>query len=775
MALEPNQFPKVLTLVLELNQYPILAPRIRERMRTELFQRGVITQKAFEAEVREKAMRSQQREGLDDPLNQEPQDIWIKRLAVIRDNLTDFYFAYNLPHELFEQILRETLTGRLPPQDVIPSIHPELAPWDMLFAQGEAYEALPPPQLERVKHHLQEIKVVLIKAMISDHLNYVGIAKEWFDMKDLQAIRARRFGRGKIGGKAAGVMLADCILRKSADEDLLQHLHIPESWFIGADVFYEFTQSNEFLVYMNQKYKPEDEIRNEYPTIQENFNDGIFPVEVARELQRVLDQVGSTSLIVRSSSLLEDSFGTSFAGKYESYFCPNQGTPEENLHSVLDAIRRVYASVYSPDVLLYRRRMGLTDYDERMAVLIQEVQGERRGSYFFPDAAGVAFSQNQFRWSQLIKRDAGFVRLVWGLGTRAVDETGGDYPRLVALSHPELRPESDSKQVRRYSQRFIDLIDLEENTFKTLPASDVLDANTPHLRLLAQRYDQGYLQEFISLPLKFDPEGVIITFEGLLRKTHFPEYTRQMLALLQKAYHRPVDTEFALQLKEGGDGQTEIDLCLLQCRPQSHLPTEVVTLPEDIPLDKVLFTTQRLVPDGCVAGVRYAVYVSPQGYSSLPSNRERYDVARMIGRINRTLEKEQFILMGPGRWGSNNPALGIPITYSEIHNASALIEIADGEHAPEPSYGTHFFQDLIEARIYPLALALLDPEAEFNRGFFEASENSLARLLPEASAWESLIRVIDIPAVSDGAHLELVMDGEAGKAMAFLTSISAGE
>jgi hypothetical protein len=768
MSLEPSEFPKVLTLYLELSQYPILAPRVRERMREELFERGVITHKAFEDEVQEKARQSQQREGLNEPFTQEPIDVWTKRLAITRDHLTDFYFAYNLPHERFEELLRETLSGRVPAQDVVPSIHPELAPWDMLFAQGEAYEAQLPDNRLRVEHHLKEIKVVLIKAMISDHLDYVGIAKDWFDMAELQSIRTSRFGRGKIGGKAAGVMLAECILRKSVEGKFLERLCIPHSWFLGADVFYQFTQINNFLAYMNQKYKSEAEIRADYPTIKEQFSQGRLPVEIIEGLKSILESVDQNPLIVRSSSLLEDSFGTSFAGKYESHFCPNQGTPDNNLEQLLDAIRKVYATVYSPDVLLYRRHMGLSDYDERMAILIQEVQGRRDGRYFMPDAAGVAFSRNQFRWSPRIDRHAGFLRLVWGLGTRAVEQVAGDYPRLVALSHPELRPDNHPDRILRYSQKHVDLIDLEADAFRSVPIADVIDAHTPHLRWIAQRHSDDHLQEFISIPLSLKPEDVVITFEGLLRQTKFPSLLRKMLGKLEEAYRCPVDTEIALSLEEDAQGIPVPTISLLQCRPQSRLHAEAVTLPENIPKSHTLFLARRVVPDGRVSDIRYVLFISPHSYAALPSEIERREVARLIGRLNRALRDDNFILMGPGRWGSNNPALGIPVTYSEIHNASALIEIADDDNAPEPSYGTHFFQDLVEAQIYPLALALQDPETEFQHDFFEQSNNVLTQLLPQVASWQDIIRVIDVPATQEGAQLELVMDGDEGVAMAYL-------
>ena len=146
-------------------------------------------------------------------------------------------------------------------------------------------------------------------------------------------------------------------------------------------------------------------------------------------------------------------------------------------------------------------------------------------------------------------------------------------------------------------------------------------------------------------------------------------------------------------------------------------------------------------------------------------------LARLVGRLNARLSEECFILMGPGRWGSKNPGLGIPVGYGDIYHAKALIEVVPDKRAPEPSYGTHFFQDLVEARIYPLAVALGDRGDEFNREFFDTSENSLSRLLPEDAAWEDLVRVIEVPAVAGGLVAELVMNGEAGKAIAYLRPV----
>jgi hypothetical protein len=771
MVFDPTQFPRVLTIYLELSNYPTLAPLIRERMRVEMFKRRVISPKAFESEVQEKAVQSQEREGIVSPMTEEPPDIWVNRLAIIRDHLTDFYFAYNLPHDLFETLLREVLEKRMPAQDVVLTFHPELAPWDILFAQGEAYEHLSAEELRPVKHHLQEIKVVLIKAMISDHLEYVGIAKEWFDISDLQAIRSQRFGRGKIGGKAAGVMLAETILRKSNRPELSERIHIPKSWFLGADVFYQFTQLNELLEYSNQKYRSEQEVREEYSSICEFFNQGTFPEPIIAGLRSILEELGDLPLIVRSSSLLEDSFGTSFAGKYESHFCPNQGTPNENLKVLIDAIRSVYASVYSPDVILYRRRMGLLDYDERMAVLIQEVKGQRQGEFFFPDGAGVGFSQNQFRWDPRIDRDSGILRLVWGLGTRAVDRLSADYPRLVALSHPDFRPEVDPGRIKRYSQHFVDLLHLEDNTFTTLPLGDVVKGTTPSLRLIAQQFHDGHFSDYVGLPVQFDSRDVVLTFDGLLRNTDFPELMREMLQSLEVAYKRPVDTEFVVDLSQQVNGTSKPIIHLLQCRPQSHLPIEITELPDDIPEDERVFSVQGLVSDGLVSKIRYVIYVNGESYYDLDPIDQK-QIARLIGQLNGHLEEERFILIGPGRWGSINSEMGVSVTYADLYNARALIEVVSDKAAIEPSYGTHFFQDLVEARIFILAIAVDDPHTELNLAFFLDTHNSLEEILPDGEKWADIVKVIDIPSTTDGSHLELVMNGEAGRAIAYIKAYS---
>lgn len=771
MALPSVSSDRTLSIYLALVQYPILGTQIRARMRRELFNRGVITPQAFESEVREHAIRSQAREALHNPFEEEPANVWELRLMRVRDHLTDFYFAYNLPYELFEQIVKDALTERgAVAQDLLISFNPELAPQDMLFEQALAIEKMPPQERIQAEARLREIKVVLIRTLISDQLAYVNIAKDWFTIQDLSEIRSRKIGEGKIGGKSAGMLLAARILSEEADEDIRSSLRIPESYFLGADLTYMFMTLNGLMHWGDQKYKPEAQIRADFPKIQQDFLRGEFPPDTLERLRELLDRVGKKPLIVRSSSLLEDNFGTSFAGKYESHFCPNQGTPEENLRALTQAIVRIYASILNPDALLYRRAMGFQDYDERMAILIQVVQGEQAGRYFLPHAAGVAFSRNLYRWSPHIRREDGFVRMVWGLGTRAVEQVGNDYPRLVALSHPLLRPEASIKSIRRYSQQYVDLIDLEENTFKTLPVHEVLSPRYPALRYLAQ-IDQGdYLSPIRSMLLERSVDKLVLTFDELLKRTPLADYLRRMLNILELHYKAPVDTEFTAHLSEPWSAEPGLEISLLQCRPQSHLKEIKARLPQTLYPEDIIFSTRRMVPQGTVVGISYVLFVPPENYFTLPTPTARAEVGRAVGRLNAALSGTTFICIGPGRWGTTNPDLGVKIGYADVYNTRALIEIA-GQGigtAPEPSFGTHFFQDLVEANIYPLAIYLDDEDAIFNRDFFYNTPNHLAQIAPQEASRAHTLRLIRVSDFRPGRLLDLVMDDDQGRAVAFL-------
>ncbi len=660
--------------------------------------------------------------------------------------------------------------------------NPELAPLEMVLRQAEKYEALPPRSARAVDHHLQELRVVLLKSLVSDQLAFLHIARRWFTARDFNMILERRIGTGKIGGKSAGLLLAHKILQNTAPE-IFEQINLPPSYFIGADVFYDFLAGNH-LEFLNQKYKTAEQIRDDYPTISGK-------VYLARASRRklLINCVRScarwaTPLIVRSSSLLEDNFGMSFAGKYLSIFCPNQGTLRENLRDLTRAIRQIYASVFSPDAIMYRRRVGLLDYDERMAILLQEVQGARHHQYYFPALAGVAYSYSPIVWNTSLKREEGFMRLVMGLGTRAVDRIAGDYPRMVNLSHPQLRPEVMPKAIRYYSQHFIDALDLEQNTLTTVPVESVLGVDYYPLRWLVSVDDGETIHRPLYLSRSLDPEQLVLTFDGLLQRGEFVPLMKTVLSRLAGQYDQPVDIEFAVSLTPGSDkrstpqggsvDQPNLVFHLLQCRPQNQWNTEsreTQSMPTDLASqDKILLCTQ-MVPQGRVSQIEYIVYVDSESYYQLDTPSDYSEVARCIGRLNSLLEGQSFILVGPGRWGSSDAMQGVPVTYADIFNTHALVEVTSRQNgfSSEPSYGTHFFQDLVESQIYPLAIHPEESGDYLNLDFINQSENQLTKFIHEPTKGVRCIKVIHIPTERPGYQLELIMDGQNG--LGFLTRL----
>lgn len=612
-------------------------------------------------------------------------------------------------------------------------------------------------------------RVALARHLLSDQLEFLGIAKQHLRIRDFHDIVQRIIGSddamGRVGGKAAGMILAYHILAagESADPVFLP-LAVPESYYLRSDAVQEFLRLNRLDQYQSQKYKTLEELTRDFAIIKGVFRNGDFPIRIIHGLRQMLDRLGTHPLIVRSSSLLEDRFGTAFSGKYASVFVPNQGSLEQRLRSLLGAIAEVYASVMAPDPIVYRTEHGLIDYVEEMAVLIQKVVGFPFGDYFLPAFAGVAFSRNEYRWSPRIRREDGLVRLVMGLGTRAVDRSGSDYPRMVALGSPTLRPESTVQEIMRNAQQWIDVVDLKKNRLQAVRLGDLLafGGAFPWLDRIVSVFQDDDLFMPTGLQVDADPSRMHITFDKLLQNTPFAERIRGLLQRLEKAYGSPVDMEFAC------DGER---LYVLQCRTQSQArETGPVRVPRDVPDEDVLFDAHRYVRTGLIEGIRTIVYVDPMTYDALPSRDERIALARVIGRLNHRLERRRFILIGPGRWGSNDIRLGVPVRYADINRCRMLIEVArrkDG-FQPEVSFGTHFFQDLVEADIHYLPLYPDEAGNRFHEQFFKETPNALERLLPDDREFAALVHVIEVPEVSNGRTLRVVMDGDADHALAYL-------
>lgn len=637
------------------------------------------------------------------------------------------------------------------------------------------YHSITPKGFELPVTIRNSLIVSFIRRFLSDELNLISIVKHFVKIEDFEALLQKLIfpahGRGKIGGKSVGLFVAEKILISSEEsKELFKDIKVPKTWYIASDVILEFLRYNDLEEVYEQKYKDLDQIRHEYPYLIQIFKNSTFPPEIIQALSNALDDFGEVPLVVRSSSLLEDRFGAAFSGKYKSLFVANQGTKKERLSALTDAIAEVYASVFAADPIEYRRERGLLDYNEEMGILIQEVVGTRVGKYYLPAYAGVAFSNNEFRWSPRIKREDGLIRLVPGLGTRAVDRVSDDYPVLIAPGKPGLRVNISVEDIVKYSPQKVDVINLLSNTFETVQISELLSHygdEFPALTDIMSAYEHNHIRQLFGLNIDSNSQNLIVTFDKLTNNTNFVHKMQAVLKVLKENLKTPVDIEFA------SDGK---NLYLLQCRPQSYAVQDMPSpIPKDIPRERIIFTAKRYVSNGKVPDITHIVYVDPDLYNDIADLETLKQIGRAVGRLNKLLPKHQFILMGPGRWGSRGDIkLGVNVTYSEINNTSMLIEIAKkkGNYVPDLSFGTHFFQDLVEASIRYLPLYPDDDGIVFNYNYLLGGYNILPDILPEFEKLSNVLKVIDVPRHTKGMVLKVLMNADLDEAIAFLSSDS---
>lgn len=617
------------------------------------------------------------------------------------------------------------------------------------------------------------LRASLVRRFLTEDLDYINTAKQYLHVSDfcdiVQRIISTAGSRGKLGGKSSGLLLAYHIVKGSEEyADALGQIRIPRTWYLSSDGLLAFLDHNHLQDVHNRKYLEIERVRREYPHIVQAFKNATFPQEILKGLALVLDDIGDKPLVVRSSSLLEDRIGSAFSGKYKSLFLANRGTKRERMLALVDAIAEVYASIFSPEPIEYRAERGMLDLHEEMGVMIQEVVGTQLGHYHLPAFAGVAFSHNEFRWSPRLAREDGLLRIVPGLGTRAVDRLADDYPVLLAPGQPGLRASVTPQEIVRYSPRRIDVINLEANRFGTVLISDMLQqygAQYPMFRQVFSACDRDGMHPVGGFDWDGQVDNLVVSFEGLATSTPFLAQMRDLLRLLRERIGTPVDIEFA------HDGT---DLYLLQCRPQSSVDDAApAVIPRDIPPERVVFTARRFVSNGRVPDLTHVVYVDAERYARVGSLDTLRDVGRAVGRLNRTLPKRQFALIGPGRWGSRGDIkLGVNVAYSDINNTALLIEVAArrGTYVPELSFGTHFFQDLVESAIKYLPLYPDEAGIAFNASFLMDSPNRIEEFAPEFAGLKDVVRVIDVPLATGGQVLKVLMNADQDEAIGFLAA-----
>ncbi len=351
-----------------------------------------------------------------------------------------------------------------------------------------------------------------------------------------------------------------------------------------------------------------------------------------------------------------------------------------------------------------------------------------RGPYACPDLSGIASSFNPYAWNEYIEPESGVARLAFGLASRFQDRSGDDFTRLVPLGAPNRRPESGPEDVARYSQRRVDVQNAETGRTETVYFADLPDVRLPLLT-------SEHRTEESAFP--------ILTFERLLAGTRFVSTLRDILTTLRDRLGHDVVIEFS------GDIQPDerCRFCLLSCQPFPELP-DAGTAPglRCFESTGAVIGTSRRVRLGRI------VYVPAAVYSTLPTT-DRYEIARLIGRINRATEPKRALLLGPGRWCTSSPELGIPADVSEIDRAAAIGEVVAMRKGlvPEVSRGSHLLNELVAMDILYLAIFPGIAHTAFDEALLDRLPNRLTDVVPGSGHWRDAVRVIDVPGGVDVA------------------------
>lgn len=586
------------------------------------------------------------------------------------------------------------------------------------------------------------LKENIMRCLLGNEPTRFALCQKYFTMKDLMDIKNREIGTGCIGGKAAGMLLARNILRDEAPELYSTCIEPHDSYYIGADLFYTYGVQNGLWSSRIRMIEASDYLEQS-KTIRELLLNGTFMPSIKEQFISMLEYFGQSPIIVRSSSILEDGFGNAFAGKYESVFCPNQGSLKERYEVFERAVKQVYASTVNPDAIMYRAERHLLDRDEQMALLVMRVCGDVHGDYYYPHIAGVGHSKNLYLNKQnSSSENKGMLRLVFGMGTRAVDREADDYARLLNMDAPTAPPMVAYGDEYKYSQHKMDVINLKSNEFETINVAGIDKRDIKADPSLFMELDYPTAARLREMGLSAADAPDILNFRKLLGKTDFTSVMTEAMRILEEKYNYPVDIEYACNFDEEGNYRVN----LLQCRP---LQTRGIGAAGVMPKVKQLYfrTEGNFMGGNVCLPVRYAVMVRVEPYLALPEQR-KYQVARKLGELNSLLRDEHTILLGPGRWGTTTPSLGVPVHFMEINRFDCIAELAYSSHGlrPELSYGSHFFQDLVEADTFYVALYPGEEGCVLDEALFEECENVYSKLirLEPGDAMSEVIRVFDL-------------------------------
>ncbi|MBI9033239.1 MAG: phosphoenolpyruvate synthase [Bacteroidales bacterium] len=541
--------------------------------------------------------------------------------------------------------------------------------------------------------NLNEVRRFVFDAIATYRMNKArGVIAEFRRDRFDEYLSFTRIGEGSIGGKARGLAFLDTIIKRNKLIDRFDKvlITIPKTVVLGTDVFDEFMEENQ-LYNIALSDMDDDQILN-------HFINGRLPFRIHEDLYTFISVV-KNPVAVRSSSLLEDSHYQPFAGIYSTYMIPNIHNNERLMISQLgNAIKSVYASAFFKDSKSYMAATSNVIDEEKMGIVLQEVVGNKYGDRFYPDISGVARSIN-FYPIEPEKAEDGIANIALGLGKFIVD--GGNTLRFSPKYPKKILQLSNTDMALKETQRSFFALDLNPESYMVSTDETV---NLRKLRIKEAEKD-GTLKNLVStydfqnhvLRDGYTHEGTkILTFSNILKHNVFPlaEILQVVLEVGQREMSKPVEIEFAVNLnKQGQPGVFN----LLQIRPIVDNKETIDRNLEEIDHEKTILYSNSALGNGIIDGIQDFIYIKPNTFNSAKTNQ----ISDSLGKLNESFieHDKNYVLVGPGRWGSSDPWLGIPVKWSQISQARVIVESGLENYRIDPSQGTHFFQNLTSFRV----------------------------------------------------------------------------
>lgn len=500
-----------------------------------------------------------------------------------------------------------------------------------------------------------------------------------------------RMGEGSLGGKARGLAFLNSLVYKHSLATKYENVHIsiPRTIVVATDYFDQFIIENGLQYVIDSDISDED--------VLSEFVSSRLPEELVEQL-RVFVSTATSPLAVRSSSKLEDSNYQPFAGVYSTYMIPLAENKDQMLRMLEKAIKSVYASVYYTGSRTYIQTTANLLSEEKMAVIVQSVCGTEHDGLYYPLLSGVARSVNFYPIGSE-KADDGIVNLAFGLGKTVVD--GGCTLRFSPKYPKKILQLSDPKLALRDTQKMMYALDLRPGAFKIsrneginlahIPVAEQIESY-PHPELVASTFS---LENNRMVPGVASKGPRVVSFDAILRYGRFPlaQIIKDLMEICREELMCDVEMEFAADIVRGSDGK-EIVLKLLQVRPVGEYFKDKEIDVEQIrsSMSNVIVSSEKALGSGAITGIHHIIYLPPQNFDSAHTN----EMAAEIAKLNTLLKDKPggYLLIGPGRWGSSDPWLGVPVAWSDISEAKLIVECAIPGYRIEPSQGTHFFQNI---------------------------------------------------------------------------------